>query len=442
MNKKILRGIIMVVGVLLLLAVYNAAMKPVTIPEYPTDTTSDNAKDFTENEVIQPTIDEELLNREDNSGGTVYVSTDGDDRNDGSRNQPFLTINKAVDSGAETIFVFAGVYRESIEVSRTGGRLEIIAKPLSNDNKDVIIDLSVDVDLEKDSTTGLVKAEYRSDENDLLLKAFVDKTESLIYNDGYMTTGYSCNLWQGDIKMIPVQSMEECLKKENTWYYDGVYLYANAEEGRYQLSDGTKEYGIMLSWFQEVNLTGITVKYAQKDAVRLKGCSNAEISRCSFGYSGLYCGLALESSSAIVRNCEAMFCRADGLNIHGVSTADFIDCVSHNNGDDGISHHDASGGMIIGGEYYNNTKAGIASPTFGSRNEIIGAFVHHNNVGIYAVTSVDGYYPPCSISDCYIAENNIGISSVRYHLRCWNNIFSGNAYDTKEQDGGVVEILQ
>ena len=376
---------------------------------------------------------------------TAYVSTEGDDGASGDREHPFRTISKAVDSGAETIFVFAGTYRESINVSRPGGKLEIVAKPLSDTQKDVVIDLGTALTMSEDATTGLLKAVHMSKAGDFIRKVFVEKTEDLVYdsklgNYGFDFEAYACNLWRGNEKLVPVMTVEECQSKAGTWTYDGTFVYVNGEQGEYTLSDGAAEHGICLGYLSEVKLTGITVQYARKNGVYLKGCSDGQISRCYFGYSGLNNGLALESSSAMVRDCEAAFNRTDGFNIHGVSTADFIGCISHDNGDDGLSHHDQSGGMVIGGSYYRNVKAGIASPTFGSRNDIVGTFVYENGTGIYAVSSKDGVYPMCTVSGCLIRDNGIGIKTQRYVLDCWNNVFTGNGKNTEEQFGGQIRI--
>lgn len=378
---------------------------------------------------------------EEDASSVVYVSTEGDDDGSGDREHPFRTIDRAVQSGAETVYVFAGVYKEPITASRPGGVLELLAKPLSDTQKDVVIDLSIDLEFTEDEDTGLSKTSYHSEPDDMMYLMFVSRAEELYVQDQFISDGYRCNLWDGDMKLVPVLSLEECCSTEGTWFYDGSFIYANASPGRFQLSDGAYEYGIHLSWFKEVKLVGISVRYAQKDAVRLQGCAEAQISRCSFSHSGMYCGLALESTSAVVRNCEAMYCRTDGFNIHGVSTVDIIDCVAHHNQDDGVSHHDQSGGMVIGGAFYDNTKAGIASPTFGSRNSISGAYIHHNGVGVYAVTTEDGNYPVCTVSNCAIVSNGVGIRSCRYDLECWNMVLVDNQTDLQEDDGGSIHII-
>lgn len=366
----------------------------------------------------------------------VYVATTGDDSNVGDRNNPYRTVSKAVASGAKTVFVFSGTYRESVSASRVGGEIEILAKPISKTDKDVILDLGHNLAMTADSATGLAKAAFASTSADFIYKAFVSKTEPLVYDDSFRSDGYACNLWRGNTKLRPVLTLAECQVAADTWFYDGANVYANAEAGTFTLADGAAEYGIHLSYFKKVKLMGIDVRHAKMDGVRLEGCTDAEISRCRFSHSGLYTGLALNNTSATVRNCEAMYNRTDGLNIHGVCTADFIDCVSHDNWDDGISHHDQSGGMILGGEYYRNGKGGVCSPTFGSRNSVGGVYIHDNASGVYAVTDSDGDYPRCTVSNCAIVNNAKGIRTSRYELLGWNNTVSGNGTDVVEENGG------
>lgn len=379
----------------------------------------------------------------------VYVSTDGSDAWNaiGDRIHPFRTIGKAIASGAKTIIVFAGTYREPVSLSQTGDEFELLCKPVYQSDgtvlDKVVIDLSAQLDMVADSTTGLVKAAYASTEEDFIHKVFVGRTEALVCDDTFIEKGYTCNLWRGNTKLRPVLSIEECQATTWTWFYDGSNVYANAAPGAYCLNDGAVDYGVALSYFRKVKLLGIEVRHAKLDGVKLLNCSDAEITGCVFGYSGVRTGLALENTSAIVRGCEAMFNRTDGLNIHGTGVADFIDCRSHDNGDDGISHHDKSSGTVIGGEYYNNGKGGVCSPTFGSRNGVNGAEIHHNGVGVYAVADSNvASYPDSSVSNCVIRDNGVGIKTQYYKLKCWGNVLEGNDTDVVEEYGGIVEIVR
>lgn len=372
----------------------------------------------------------------------VYVSTSGSDKYTslGSRNSPFATITKALSTGAKTIYITAGTYREKIALSGGNREIELIAFGQTKENPNVVLDYGTTLTF-TETDNGLMGATFTSSETDFIYKVFVSQTETLVYDDGYVSDGYSVNLWAGNTKLIPKLTVADCLATENSWTYDGSMIYANCSATEMTLSDGSVDIGISMSSLRSVKMSGITVKYARDQAVKLLNCRDSEIDRCEFSYTGLYNGLALENTNSIVRNCEAMYNRTDGFNIHGVCTADFIDCISHDNLDDGISHHEKSNGTIIGGEYYNNGKGGVCSPTFGSRNGVNGVYIHDNVNGVYAVTTEDGDYPTCTVSNCAIVNNNVGIRTSRYTLNCWNNILSGNTTDTKEEDGGTINVI-
>lgn len=382
------------------------------------------------------------------AANVAYVSTDGSDGNDGSQSSPYATINKAISSGASTVYVKPGTYKEAINAVGNGGDISILAWFDSYTDNKVVLDFSQILAPTLDSVLGLQRAKLNNvTDEDFIYKAFVSKTEDLIYskdagNYGFGFTAYSCNLWKNNIKLTPVLTISECQATEGTWTYNGTNVYVNGEAGAYTLADGSAEYGINLEGFRRVILDGLDVRHVRSDCVRIYGCADVQISRCNFSYAGLYTGLALVNSSGTVRNCEAMYNKTDGLNIHGGGTVDFIDCISHDNDDDGISHHDTSGGMVIGGEYYNNGKGGVCSPTQGSRNGVQGVYIHDNAYGVYALADKYGNYPLALVSGCAIVNNDVGIRTRRYHFKCWNNVLSGNAKDASEEDGGTIGMIQ
>lgn len=69
-------------------------------------------------------------------GRTFYVSKDGSDNNDGSRNNPFLTIQKAIDNSwyYDTVYVGAGIYNENIKFNG----IDIVLLSLSGPEKTII----------------------------------------------------------------------------------------------------------------------------------------------------------------------------------------------------------------------------------------------------------------------------------------------------------------
>ncbi|MCM8785928.1 MAG: DUF1565 domain-containing protein [Candidatus Omnitrophica bacterium] len=53
---------------------------------------------------------------------TYYVSVNGDDRNPGTKESPFRTIQKAADivNPGDTVFVLPGEYQERVNILRSG----------------------------------------------------------------------------------------------------------------------------------------------------------------------------------------------------------------------------------------------------------------------------------------------------------------------------------
>ena len=68
----------------------------------------------------------------------------------------------------------------------------------------------------------------------------------------------------------------------------------------------------------------------------------------------------------------------DGYGISGHGHTTYIDCVSEFNFDDGMSHHNACEGPVIGGRYEGNGKAGNA-PAYGAKVNIYGGIYKDNN---------------------------------------------------------------
>ena len=75
---------------------------------------------------------------------------------------------------------------------------------------------------------------------------------------------------------------------------------------------------------------------------------------------------------------------SDGFNIHYTGTVNLFNCSAYNCMDDGVSHHEGSQGQIVGGEWYNCGKGGIASPTHGARVNVYGVYSHDNRYGFFA----------------------------------------------------------
>ncbi|HAE23990.1 MAG TPA: hypothetical protein DCG33_01490, partial [Prevotellaceae bacterium] len=191
------------------------------------------------------------------------------------------------------------------------------------------------------------------------------------------------------------------------------------------------EYGIFCLNCSKVVIHDVWVDGVLSDCAKFDHVAWVECVSCIFSNnSGTNAmGLLLRTCNGIIRDCQAYNVMRDGFNIHGLGDTTFINCIGHDNGDDGISHHDGCTGMIIGGEYYNNTKGGIISIYGGALVNVYNAYVHDNaRWGIYSGFT-DTTLPTSRgiISGCVVKDN------TEYDLVVENGSVIGwnNIYDTK-----------
>jgi hypothetical protein len=126
-------------------------------------------------------------------------------------------------------------------------------------------------------------------------------------------------------------------------------------------------------------------------------------------------GLHPKNASGKMVRCYAAWCY-DGLSPSGYGHTEYIDCIAEYNRDDGVSHHDACTGTIIGGRYDHNGKYGIA-PAYGARVDIYNAVCRYNGLtGTAGDRGGIGYlYTPSKnpasgiVQGCVLVGNKIGL---------------------------------
>jgi hypothetical protein len=372
----------------------------------------------------------------------VNAST-GNDRtgNIGSRSQAFKTISAAL-AVSNIVHVYPGTYNEKITSTDNRNEIQIIAEG-QNTTSDNRIILNFGTDVECTVSGGYSTASYTAESGSLMYKCFVAKSESVEVDDGSTNKGYKCNLWNGETKLIPVMSLDDCQATENTWFYDGTTITAHCEAETLILADGEVDNGITISNCSKVVLKNIDILYARESSCYINNARTIDIDNCSFCYSGVYNGLRIVGCSGDITECLAKYNRMDGLNIHGEGSTRFINCRSFHNYDDGISHHEKSNGYILGGEYAYNGKGGVCSPTWGCKVDTNGAYIHHNQNGFYALsdeTGSEATNPMSTVSNCLITYNHFGIRSRRYPIIGWNNILENNDTNTWAQNDGTIEL--
>lgn len=271
--------------------------------------------------------------------GVVYVAYDGSDDNTGEKASPFLTLQKAVNSGADIVSVKAGEYA-GFTVGGRSNPLTILLTDMPN------FDISV----------ASPKIKITTDTN-----------------FGYGVYAYNCT---------------------------------------------------------SISLSDVWVDGVSADCIRCDNVGRVDATRCivSNNVNAESMGIRLTNCNGTLKDCLAYNIIKDGFNIHGYGNTEFINCVAHDCGDDGISHHDGCTGLILGGEYYNNVKAGVASPYGNAKIDIHNVYTHNNAYGIYTMSNGGSARPQGRIANCVIKQNSTkDIIALTVDLVGWNNI-----YDTKD----------
>lgn len=154
--------------------------------------------------------------------------------------------------------------------------------------------------------------------------------------------------------------------------------------------------------------------------------------------TGDFNGLELVNTNGVFRDCLAYGIAKDGFNIHQYGNTQFINCSAHDCGDDGLSHHDACTGFVIGGEFYNCAKAGVATPTYGALVDVEGVYCHDNKYGFYSVNESDRRATKANIKNSVFKNNtDKDLYIGRSFITSWNN-----KYETKyvSENGTFTEL--
>lgn len=366
----------------------------------------------------------------------LYVATNGQDvAYDGSKDKPFQTIQKAINSGiSDTIVIASGRYSAGFTCENRK-KLHLIGSI----DGGTVIDYSTTI-TPSVGASGVQEASFSSVSTDAIYQVFVSN-ELPLYQDGN-ARAYTVNLWTYDglTLMIPKATLEEVQATAGTWTYDGSKLYIHGTAQYYKLVPTYDDIAVHLTGIDELIIENISIKFAGYINCKIEDCNNASITRCDFSNSGRQHGLAIEDSNVAVSNCTAFRNCYDGFNIHDNGNTTFTDCESGYNRDDGMSHHDGSIGTVIGGKYHHNAKGGI-SPTYDSKVNIYNALCASNGYGIYYSTVTNPV--ECTINNCVLLGNTAyGLRVVGYNINSFGTIYSDNNANKKaDGDGTIYEIL-
>lgn len=399
------------------------------------------------NIVFKPitTDDSNLRNSE------VWVDGSSSSSGDGTRGNPFKTIQQGIDSGADVINIKNGVYKEKILSTNERERLEIRCIPETDyayqgENKKlnrqgVVIDNTTNLSLTLDTTTGLYKKSWASSTNNRIYRLFVSKTINVLDNKSDRSIGYNCTLWENtndystDLRLLPVLTLEECQSTESSFFYDGTNIYINPTNGTienktYQLLDDI-ENPIKISNVRNLKMNDIVVIGGYQNCVELRSVNDFELTRCEAHKSATDNGFSVDWCNGKFYFCESTQHRNDGFNFHKFGDTHLFDCFGHHCFDDGNSHHDGCTGSINGGEWSYNGKGGC-SPTYGAKVDIYNTYSHNNQYGVYAISSDDRPWQTVRHGNNVILNN----TSKDYSISKTTIIDIKNIYNTvDEQDG-------
>ena len=380
----------------------------------------------------------------DQRSPVTYVSVDGKDTNDGTATSPFATVNKALASGATNILMYAGTYRQKIDLAKSDAQIISIG-PVKETGRVIF----------EGEESLICTEETLVDGYEHVYCASVDKVfptnMKWIFHDGVVEVTtlitdeerhplergmkYRCE----DTRIIrcSASAVENALTEIESasaykWYYDAEnkVLYFSrpqpvTEENPLKSNFGGEALFANALRHKTLLVTGIETRYMCFNVnftigSRIIDCKAANVVAAgAFTYN--------RSVGAEFVRCEACHCNTgsngDGFNGHSANSGDpfskqtavsLIDCWSHDNQDDGYSDHERSEITIIGGLYEWNGKGGVV-PSYGSHCTCYNVMARHNYNGFYYTGTAEeaegGMYGQCVCIGC-IAENNTAGSTM------------------------------
>lgn len=381
---------------------------------------------------------------------TMYVSTEGSDDNDGSLSKPLLTVNKALELGASTIFILPGLYYQQIDISKAKSRIYIS----NNDSHEKVIFKPKDYILAKEEqkTDGYTKV-YKSTPasfftfTDANIFLFQENIKSKLIQEEErlpQQRGQQYRLDNTVIKKCSSNTLHEALQEidvsdDYKWFYDkdDMILYFSRPQVVSETNPITCSKGDSLfsgiSHMSVLEISNIETWYLQ---FNLRNINKAIVTDCAAKY--VYGGGAfswMNGTNVKFERCEAAVAYSgtvgDGFNGHADKTGDafaktcvatLIDCWAHDNNDDGYSDHERAEMNIYGGLYEYNGKAGI-TPSYGSH------CVCHN---VYSRNNYSGFF--------YTGNTASDEGGANGQLLCYNCVADGNkgrgGYETGFRVGG------
>ena len=194
-------------------------------------------------------------------------------------------------------------------------------------------------------------------------------------------------------------------------------------------------------------IDGIHFTETTGDVVSIIKCADVLIQNCEFSYSSGANGLNISKTDAEIICCKAHHNNNDGFNMHNYGNTVFRNCDGYSNTvGDGLSHHEYCTGIVDGGEWYGNGKAGISTPTYGAIVHIYNAYCHNNVIGIQVFNGDTGPatgHPETKVivGGCVAVSNDYAITISDYAVIAMNCVFAGSRFQNIKlaNDGTITQ---
>lgn len=333
----------------------------------------------------------------------AYVSSIGDDNNNGSIQRPYKTLKAALRNtqSRATIIVRGGDYYETINIAEQAGRQSLTIKSYPGERVRFLCGEKIE---KADKVQGYKKvlkasvADIPDSQHYKLFQHDVDDKTTLIRPEErhplHRGKFYRCN----STPLLQVNAVSDIeSSKEPVYYYnrEEKMLFFSVVEGTdvsknpIFLPTGNGLYGGNDEI--EVTIIGIEMLYAP---FNLSRCPGARIIDCAVKQAYSVGGFIYNMSVGIeFIRCEAARTfssggNGDGFNGHSRvidenhpeakhTSVSLVDCWSHDNYDDGYSNHERCEGIIRGGLFEYNRKFGVGSG-YGAHESIYGVISRFN----------------------------------------------------------------
>lgn len=384
--------------------------------------------------------------------GTMYISPDGNDSNDGlTASTPKKTVKACVNAGALRISAKRGVYREFIQLANIE-ELEIF--PTDNDltyeagteREPIVFDTSDSVAVSSLAAYNSIKrVAYSNSANTQFDKVFTKKSQPPVVTE--YGSRYNSTIWLLSedektvcIKLKPVLTVAECEAESNTFTYVSGYIYINANLASVSkiIVPTNWETGFHVNGAGKLVLKEVEVRFSGTYNIDIRNCAYFDFYKCSAKYTSYASGFHPFNSNGKMTACYATK-NFDGYGISGYGHTTYVDCVSEFNFDDGMSHHNGTSGTVIGGRYEGNGKGGNV-PAYGAKVNIYGGLYKDNaGCGIGYLWTTD--YEPASgmVQGAVMVGNPVGLSvNKNCDVVAMNCIYTDNTVDV-DNKGNLVE---